>query len=68
MKVTKNKYSKLESTDFDNLQFGKLFSDHMFSTTYENGKWGNEEIIPYGPLQLDPPHTFFIMGKLFLKV
>lgn len=63
MRVTKNKYSKLESTNFDNLQFGKLFSDHMFSTTYENGKWGNEEIIPYGPLQLEPSTHVFHYGQ-----
>ena len=63
MKVTKNKHSKLKSTDFDNLQFGKLFSDHMFSATFENGKWGNEEIIPYGPLQLDPSTHVFHYGQ-----
>lgn len=35
--------------------FGQIFSDHMVSVewTLENG-WGDIEIIPYGPISLDP--------------
>ena len=36
MKITKTTQSKLQHTDFDNLSFGKCFSDHMFSVSYKN--------------------------------
>ena len=34
--------------------FGEVFSDHMFSMVYENGRWGSPEIVPYGPVPLPP--------------
>ena len=35
IKVTKVEQSKLGSVDFDNLQFGRTFSDHMFVAEFE---------------------------------
>ncbi|MEX2435875.1 MAG: branched-chain amino acid aminotransferase, partial [Balneolaceae bacterium] len=40
--------------DFDNLQFGKMFSDHMVSMHYEDGNWDDPEIKPYGPISFHP--------------
>jgi len=37
IKITKSKTSKIDSVDFENLGFGEVFSDHMFSMDYENG-------------------------------
>ncbi|OYU33488.1 branched-chain amino acid aminotransferase [Novosphingobium sp. PASSN1] len=35
--------------------FGTAFSDHMVSVTYEEGKgWHSAEVLPYGPIALDP--------------
>ena len=46
MKITKTTHSKLANTDFDNLSFGKSFSDHMFIANFKDGQWTNEEIVP----------------------
>ena len=54
MKITKIKQSKIDQIDFDNLSFGKCFSDHMLSVSYKNQQWEDPEIIPYGPLNLNP--------------
>lgn len=54
IKITKAATSKLASTDFNNLPFGKLFTDHMLIAEYKNGTWGDPEIVPYGPLSFDP--------------
>ncbi len=44
----------------DNLPFGKIFSDHMFVMDYEEGKgWHNAQIVPYGPVSLDPSAMVF---------
>lgn len=46
--------SRLSSTDFDNLNFGRVFSDHMFMAHYKDGAWQNAQIVPYGALELSP--------------
>ena len=48
MKTTIIKQSKIDKIDFDNLQFGKHFSDHMFSVRFKNNLWEEPEIKPYG--------------------
>ena len=63
MKITKTTQSKLQHTDFDNLSFGKCFSDHMFSVSYKNEQWTNPQIIPYGPLSLNPGTHVFHYGQ-----
>lgn len=50
----KVKHSRLPEVDFDNLVFGRIFSDHMFVADYRNGEWQNLEIRPYAPLNLSP--------------
>src|SRR4051812_21928721 len=46
--------SKLNSFSFQDLPFGKYFTDHMLEADYEDGEWRNVEIKPYQPLLLDP--------------
>ncbi|MCK5217304.1 MAG: branched-chain amino acid aminotransferase [Methanosarcinales archaeon] len=48
------KKSHIDEVDFDNLGFGEVFSDHMFSMDYENGKWINPRIEPYGKIEFEP--------------
>lgn len=67
MKIHKINRSKLKSVDFNNLQFGKIFSDHMFSTSYIDGEWRNQEITPYAPLQLDPSTHVFHYGQAIFE-
>ena len=52
--ITKAERTKLKDLNFDNLVFGKYFSDHMLEADYEAGEWKNIEIKPYQPLLLSP--------------
>ncbi|MCB9202624.1 MAG: branched-chain amino acid aminotransferase [Flavobacteriales bacterium] len=54
MKITRTQKPKIDSFDFDNAVFGNGFSDHMLIATYENNKWSEPEIVPYGPLGMTP--------------
>jgi len=54
MKIRKKNISRLDTTDFSNLRFGTVFSDHMLVCNYKNGKWGESEILPYGPIVMNP--------------
>ena len=41
--------------DDETLQFGRVFTDHMFMMDYDDGKgWHSGRIVPYGPLSMDP--------------
>lgn len=52
--IIPNENSKIHEVDFDNLVFGKKFSDHMFVMDYEGGSWGVPVIKPYGKIQISP--------------
>ncbi|TNE26955.1 MAG: branched-chain amino acid aminotransferase [Bacteroidetes bacterium] len=51
MKITTVTKSKIDQIDFDNLPFGKYFTDHMLVCHHENGAWSEPEILPYGELK-----------------
>ncbi|MBP9680590.1 MAG: branched-chain amino acid aminotransferase [Bacteriovorax sp.] len=38
----------------DNLGFGQVMAPVMASCLYENGKWGELELLPYGPISMYP--------------
>ncbi len=63
LKITKAASSKINEVDFKNIDFGKIFTDHMFVCHYNNGKWQQPEIVPYGPIQLDPSARVFHYGQ-----
>ena len=54
IKITRTEQSRISEIDFDNLQFGRVFSDHMFEMVYRDGKWVDAEVKPYGPITFDP--------------
>jgi len=54
LQITRAGRSRLEDVDFDHLGFGECFADHMFSMWYEDGRWQRPEILPYGPVSMEP--------------
>ncbi|WP_034057181.1 branched-chain amino acid aminotransferase [Lacinutrix jangbogonensis] len=63
VEITKVKNSKIESIDFDNLAFGQVFSDHMLTCDYKDGKWQQPKIEPYAPITLMPSAKIFHYGQ-----
>jgi branched-chain amino acid aminotransferase len=63
IKVSQVSESKISTVDFDNLDFGKIFTDHMFVCDYEDGVWQTPEIMPYQPLTIDPSARVFHYGQ-----
>lgn len=46
------------------LEFGKIFTDHMFVMDYTEGTgWHDPRIVPYQPLTLDPASMIFHYGQ-----
>jgi len=65
--VQKAETSKLQSFSFENLPFGKYFTDHMLEADYEDGEWKNVEIKPYQPLLLDPSTAAIHYGQAIFE-
>ena len=63
MKIKKIDSSRISSVDFENLNFGAVFSDHMFTCDYVDGKWINPEIVPYQPISVSPASRVFHYGQ-----
>lgn len=67
MRITKIKHSKLHETDFDNLPFGKYFSDHMLEVNYADGSWEIPAIKPYQALSLEPSLVALHYGQAIFE-
>lgn len=63
MIIKKVDKSRVDQLDPQNIQFGRLYTDHMLKAYYKDGKWGQAEIVPYGPLSLPPSTTFIHYGQ-----
>lgn len=61
--VEKAKSSRINEVDFDNLLFGRVFTDHMFECDYVDGAWQTPTIKPYQPLVLQPSSKVFHYGQ-----
>jgi len=58
-----NSNSQVSQVDWDNLAFGKVFSDHMFLMEYKDGHWGQGEILPFGPISMHPAMSAVHYGQ-----
>ena len=67
IKVQKTTKSRIKQFDPSNIQFGKLYSDHMFVAHYENGEWKQPEIVPFENISLSPATTFFHYGQAIFE-
>ncbi|MCB9250971.1 MAG: branched-chain amino acid aminotransferase [Flavobacteriales bacterium] len=67
IKYHKVPQSRVSDVDFNNLPFGKEFTDHMFIAEYDGEKWGNFKIQPYGPLLLSPSLSCMHYGQAIFE-
>ncbi len=63
IKINKNPQSQIHLCDFENIEFGKIFSDHMFRVDYKDGKWQAPAIEPYGNISLAPSLSALHYGQ-----
>lgn len=64
IKFEKTQNPKAKPTDENALEFGKLFTDHMFLMEYSAGEgWHNARIVPFGYLSIHPASTVLHYGS-----
>lgn len=67
IEVIKSSNSRLSQVDFENIPFGKVFSDHMFQMDYIDGRWTNMSIVPYGPIEVAPSTSALHYGQAIFE-
>ena len=63
MIIQKSSNPRIGSFDPESYSFGDHFIDHMIICEYENGKWGEVKLMPYGPLSFSPANMTFNYGQ-----
>lgn len=63
LKITKTENSRINTVDWENLPFGKVFSDHMLVMDYKDGEWQQPEIMPFDSFSLHPATSAIHYGQ-----
>ncbi len=67
IKITKSLTSRLGEVDFDDLPFGRNFSDHIFVADYYDGKWHHPRIEPFHNFSLHPATMALHYGQAIFE-
>ncbi len=67
IKITRTANSRIDSLDFNNIPFGKIFTDHMFVADYKDGQWMNAEIVPLDFIPTHPGNLAWHYGQAIFE-
>ncbi|WP_018477134.1 branched-chain amino acid aminotransferase [Pontibacter roseus] len=59
--------SRIAELDINNIEFGKIFSDHMLVADYKDGAWQTPQILPYGNMSLSPATSALHYGQAIFE-
>ncbi len=65
--IVRTENTRIESVDWEDLGFGKYFSDHMFVADYIEDEWRDFRVVPYGPLSIDPAMCTLHYGQTIFE-
>lgn len=63
LEVHRTKNSNLQKVDFNNIPFGKIYSDHMFIADFDGEQWTDFRIQPFNKLTLSPAVSVLHYGQ-----
>lgn len=63
LNIQKTEHSRLPSEPLHHIPFGRIFSDHIFVATYDNGTWEDLKIMPYSNLTMTPAMAVLHYGQ-----
>lgn len=63
IKTTRTTESKINDVDWDNIPFGKVFSDHILIMDYQDGEWQTPEIKPFDTFKIHPANSALHYGQ-----
>ncbi len=59
--------SNISSFDPENIVFGRVFTDHMFSCDFKNNQWQDFRIEPFGKIALSPTLSALHYGQAIFE-
>src|SRR6185503_8146666 len=59
--------SRLHEVDWEDLEFGKYFTDHMLICDFADGQWQDPQIIPFGDFRLSPVSLALHYGQTIFE-
>ena len=62
LRVERIEASRLSTIDLASVAFSSVFSDHMLTAIYDDGRWREATIGAYGPIPLPPSITALHYG------
>jgi len=65
--IKKTTQSKIGEIDFENLPFGRVFSDHMFVADYRDGEWQDPRIVPFERFEIHPAAMVLHYGQAIFE-
>ena len=65
--IERVKKSRIHQVDFENIPFGKVYTDHMFMADYRQGEWNNFRIVPYGYMPISPATPALHYGQAIFE-
>lgn len=67
LKITKVEKSAVSELDFENLSFGKSFTDHIYVADYKEGKWQDMRIEPFKKFAVHPANIAWHYGQAIFE-
>jgi branched-chain amino acid aminotransferase len=67
IQITKSQNSGLSNLDFNNIPFGKIFTDHMFVADFNGKEWVNPVIVPFGHFLAHPAMMALHYGQAIFE-
>lgn len=67
IKINRTDSSRLDQVDWENLPFGKIFSDHMLVMEYADGAWQSPVISKFQNLDLHPASSVLHYGQTIFE-
>jgi branched-chain amino acid aminotransferase len=65
--ITKTTQSRISEVDFNNIPFGRIFSDHMLVMDFVDGEWQIAEIKPFAAIPMHPAASALHYGQSFFE-
>jgi branched-chain amino acid aminotransferase len=65
--ITQTTQSRISEVDFNNIPFGRIFSDHMLVMDFIDGEWQTAQIKPFAALPMHPAASALHYGQSFFE-
>ena len=65
--IQKVERSGISEIDFNDIPFGRHFTDHMFVADFYDGQWNDLRIVPFGHMSVHPATTSLHYGQAIFE-